>query len=428
MFWVNLMLITTSGQDRPKINLLQRPAIQDVVGRSRQTDLRPATAADQRQWASDDKIGISRFEFGVRMSWVGISDDLGSRFSALGLGHKARAGAADPDSLLTRGSLMIELAPIADGQPQTLLAYSTATPWPAGLRLFHAGNGRIVLDLWQGPSKRRYVLSDALPARPAPLIVTYVWDAPARHALLAAYEPGAARLVMTEATAPFPMRLADAERLVSVPGARVQNAAVRFLALADTPEPVGPAPTLAAHAMVETRDGPLPICHLDPGAVVLTADGDTAQVTWVGVQEMPARGRFRPLLMRAPYHGLTRDLVVSPAQGLRLAGSDVEYAFGTETVAVAAGDLTDDRSVLPLLTFDVVRYYQILLDKPAVLRISGAPMVPFDVAALLDDPSFLRHSVLVDLPRELIPAAGDGGLQLLESYEVLSLRRFGRPS
>ena len=46
-----------------------------------------------------------------------------------------------------------------------------------------------------------------------------------------------------------------------------------------------------------------------------------------------------PVQLRSPYLGLQQDVFVSPSQRLVVGGSEVEYLFGCENVALVAQDL-----------------------------------------------------------------------------------------
>ena len=169
--------------------------------------------------------------------------------------------------------------------------------------------------------------------------------------------------------------------------------------------------------------GFLPASALRAGDAVTLAQGGLARVIWAGSLRLPARGRFRPHVLRAPWNRLETDVVASADLRLRVWGSDVDYLFGESEVAVRVGQLTDQRRVLrpdPPLT---MHYRQILLDRPGALIVGGAVVEPWDVEALGGDRRLIAVTAPGGAAAALVGAGRGPSPRTLADHEVRSLRR-----
>lgn len=98
-------------------------------------------------------------------------------------------------------------------------------------------------------------------------------------------------------------------------------------------------PGLSGDAMVMTTEGPRPVSSLRPGQVVVTATGSRRPLRWIERRSRLCLGRHAPVLLRAPYFGLSQDIWVTPETCVVRSGAVVEYLFGEEQVLMRAGDL-----------------------------------------------------------------------------------------
>ena len=354
------------------------------------------------------------------MSWVGLRDINGGVFRPAGLG---RQNAADChlDGLMPSGTLMMEFASNPRGGVQTLLNYGSSHPWAAGLRVTLGEDGLVTLLHWQGDQRRKYTLRTDLVAVTPSVTLTYTWDAPLRRGVLSV-KVSEGSLYFAELVAPLPMSLRDGQRMMSDLHHCAMHSGVCFAALSDEVMPIGVLPTLDGNTLIKTPHGLVPICKLRAGQRVVTAAGDVAQIRWCGSTLLPARGRFAPLVMRAPYHGLQRDIIVAADQRLRMAGSEIEYLFGTENVAMRAGHLADDVSVTRIQSGPTHRYWQLLLDRAAPMSVAGMTIEGLDITGVQIDPSLRKHSAVAALPPELVPPAAPSQVPLLRSYETRTWR------
>ena len=356
------------------------------------------------------------------MSWIGLRDGSEGVLNPAGLGQPNLANAPDPDTLLTSGTLFIECSYEPGPLPVNILRLFARDPWPSGLTLCLDTDGTLRLLMRHGARHLSRDLATDLQVSESVLQISYTWDCPARRGTLTLYVPDRGTLFQTDVSAPFPLTLRDATRLMADHTLCKADPSLHFAAVSDSVDPAGPMPAIGARGSIKTPSGETPIDTLRPGEFVSTAQGDVAQVRWVGSQVLPARGRFAPCLLRAPYHGASADLLLGRDQRICLSGSDVEYLFGEERVSAAMHHMIDHRAVLAIDPApQTVRYYHVLLDRHAVMVVNGAPVESFDVSALLADPGVLPHSVLRDLPPELRPVQSDLALPVLRGFEALTL-------
>ena len=116
-----------------------------------------------------------------------------------------------------------------------------------------------------------------------------------------------------------------------------------FSRCADVPRA---APWIGLRTVVDTTLGPVAAGNLKAGDMIMTTDRGPQTLRAVHTMELPARGSFAPILLRAPFYDRRGDVLVSADQRLVVSGSAVEYLFGTESVLVAAGDVVDGRTAV----------------------------------------------------------------------------------
>ena len=327
----------------------------------------------------------------------------------------------NPDSILSRGTLMAEFFVEPSKTRQNLLRYSARHPWLSSLTICIDPDNRLHLLTGQADRSVSASLPITLNVFRQPIVLTYAWDGPARRAVCSAYFPDTGDLHFAEIADPLPLSLRDAERIITHQAQSQTAVGLRFLAISDQMEPIGPPATLGKDTIVTTMAGPKTLQTLRPGDLIQTADGDLAQVRWIGQQELPARGSFAPHIVRAPYYGLTRDILTSPEQRLRLDGSRIEYLFGEEAVFAKVRDLADAVSILKPRNFITMHYYQVLLDRHAIINASGGFLDSLDASYLYDDPAVHRYSMLRELPVELMPDQNTLELPVLRNFEATTL-------
>ena len=364
------------------------------------------------------------------MTWVGLRDGLEGVLAPSGLGRPCAAPPA-PDEVMPRGSLWIEFRHEPSDRPVNVLRYTRRDPEPTVLTLRSDPDGGLALLLRRGAYDGLHILR--LPGFvPGDLVqAAYLWDSAAGRGAFAARLPESETTVLTEIAAPPPLRWRDATDLAANEATARCAPGVEMLALATHLAPLGPAPVSDGEGLVDTPEGPRPVAALGLGDAILAADGAPAQVRWIGGAETVARGQNGPVLMRAPYLGLTQDLCLGGGALLRLGGTEVEYLFGEAEVAVGLRHLVDRVAILPLdgrlprtgRAPYSRRLYQIVLDRPVPLSVSGAVVEPLDIGVLLADPVLHRWSLLRGLPAELLPRLAPPACPRLRGYEARTLRQ-----
>jgi hypothetical protein len=353
------------------------------------------------------------------MSWVGLRDNATTLYNPAGLG-KANPAAVDLNGLLPKGTLLVQCDVKPGTKGHDFLDYRGESPWITGLSLTLNAQGLLMLTQTQGAFRRVFTLPTGLGAHSASLLVRFSWDAPARAAVFSVEIIETGKIISAVMQAPLPLSLRDAVRISTDPEQCEMSKQVTFLAIADSLMPHGPLPSLSGQTQLPTPDGGKPLAQMKAGQLVTTSDGGTAQIRWVGQTTLPARGHFAPQRLRAPYHGATRDLIAAPGQRIHMSGSEVEYLFATDAVSVAVGQLREGVQTLETLT---QTYYQLLLDRPTTVTVGDVALECLDCMPLIKRPDLRRHSVLADLPAELLPQQPATHAPLLQDYETLTLCR-----
>ena len=357
----------------------------------------------------------------MTLNWIGTRTQEAGVFQPAGLGRlqtKAPLGT----ELLTRGSLMIEVKVRPQDHPINLVRFGALDPWPSGLTVCLEPDGTVRLLMRQGTRHLATALKTTLGSKVQTAHITYVWDAPNRKGYLSAHVPDHGVLWQTEVMAPFPLSMRDAQRIMTNGKSCAVDPSVTFAAIADAPCPLGPLPGLAGSAAVDTPSGPRPIRDIKVGDYVSVQSGPAVKVLWAGQASVPTLGRFAPMTLRRPYLGLWDDLVAARDQRACLSGSEVEYLFGEERVTTAIRHLEVRNCAEPTRPKPpVITYHQILLDTHEIITVNGAMVESFDGSAVLDNPAFLKTSVLADIPVAMRPRRVGLAAPVLQGYEALTL-------
>ncbi|WP_224824151.1 Hint domain-containing protein [Cognatishimia sp. MH4019] len=356
------------------------------------------------------------------MTWIGLRDVNTHRFSLAGI---AARGLHPPrfvdDALLKRGSLQMEFAYTPSTRRQVLIDHRCEVPWPVHLRVTITPDAVLHFDLRCGAERSYMCLETGLTDCERAVELVYSWHAPDRTALLSLHLPYAARSVHRAMYDPSPVPLTALQSLIEDQGSA---RALIYLALSTDIEPIGPAPSLAGNAIVETPSGPRYVAHIQAGDHVLCDDGRPRPVIWAGHRDVPARGRFQPIRLRAPYFGLRHDTVVAPTQHIAFDGPDVEYLFGEERVLVSASHaVTGGVQAIRDTRKYVVRYHQLLLEDHALIRIGGAVGESLFLGALAKDDMALNASIWSGTDLDNLPSHSNFAAPVLKQYEAVTLTR-----
>lgn len=360
------------------------------------------------------------------MSWIAVSDLYNPAFNIRGLGvPRGAPGARGPmhqHEILPRGTLMIEFRANAEsGRPQTLVDFRRDFEWPRALRITLDEDGRIALDLRQGRARSGAALDLPPAPRDTRVRLTYAWHAPQRAARLTAELVDQGRIYQANAYDPLPLPAADAKAITRNGRATAISKDVEFFAFSDEIEPIGFGNGIADGTPVETTVGPVPVERLRLGDMVVTATAGPQPVRWIGKRRVPALGGLRPVRLRAPFFGLSRDILVAPAHKLRLGLDDADSSLDDDDVLLSAGRLVDGRRALGEARRRLVTYYQVLLDVHDCLLHDGLWAESLFAGTIAHRPELVQSTVLAEMPISAIPVHRPFAHTRLADFETRNL-------
>ncbi|PIE16213.1 MAG: hypothetical protein CSA68_03470 [Rhodobacterales bacterium] len=287
--------------------------------------------------------------------------------------------------------------------------------------------GAARVELRSGAARFRLSVGAEQAALPQQLRLTFSWQAPGGQgvntALLSVENLGRGTLHQAESDTALPLPVPVVDALLAENTIHHIAPVVSLVALSDQIEPVGFIPSIAAGAPVETVNGPVPIEQLKPGDRVLTVDHGPQPLRWVCARTVPMMGLFRPLRLRAPYFGLSRDILVAPEQRILFENDAVEYLCGQDSMLAEVRDIENNISVLQEpATAAGIRLYQLLFDQHEIITVAGCRLESLFIGDIADHPG-LRHSTLLSvLPQENIPRHTHLARPLLRSYEARAVQ------
>jgi Hint domain len=184
---------------------------------------------------------------------------------------------------------------------------------------------------------------------------------------------------------------------------------------------------------ISTPSGRRLVQDLRPGDTVLTDDGRSVTIAWIGMSrygrsQAAREDRLRPVRVRAHAFGPgmpERELVLSPQHRIVVEGSRCELFFGAERVFVVARHLPAAFAISPEPEEDV-EYYHILLETHDILIANGMPAESLQPArrmieALSDDMRRSLMALLEVLGAEAMLTRPDALLTLKEREARLLL-------
>lgn len=327
-----------------------------------------------------------------------------------------------PDSLLSQGSLVIVYDPSGHGRPPCrLLHYQSSDGWNRCFTVYLNADYSVSVENVQGCARSYVCLSNGQSDSTGQMRLTYSWDAPKRQGLLSLEEIETGSLRQTTYDAPIPLPNGDVHKIaIGNDGCNIDNR-VQHIAFSDQVEHVGPAPSIAAGALIETTQGSRPIERLQLGDMVLTQASGAQPVRWIIKRNLPTLGGYAPVLLSAPFFGLVHDIVVRQDQQLVISGTDTQYNFGRDAVFVKARDLIGHPGASHLKSPATVTYFQILLDEHECVQVSGAWAASLFVGRLAESPQTLATTGLADMPKPVLPVHRRRAHPSLKYYETQAL-------
>lgn len=330
-------------------------------------------------------------------NWIALSD------------RNSAARPVESDALLGSGVFVMELA-LPLNSAEILLDYHADDGWPRTFAVFHDLAAGLVVMHRQGKSVSRHVLPGPLPGLShddsGTARLSFCFDAPARawhlsFEIVAANGAASPARVTSSGTNPLPMRLADLFALCAGKDQTRRAASVLWFGMTKGAQPPARAPWVGQRTPISTARGLVPAGHLLPGDRVHTVEDGLVPLLAVHRFDLPNRGSFAPILLRAPYFGAGQDLLVASDQMIARSGVEVEYLFGEDEVLVEAGYLVDGRTALQDHRRTVTNSVSLDFGLPTLISVDGCGLMC---------PAAPRVAAMTQLPR-----------RSLKDYEALTL-------
>ena len=358
------------------------------------------------------------------MAWIGLWDPEYTHFCPAGLGGRRPTYVpkdAAPETLLTQGSLVIETRLTPGKRPQPLVRFDRYGSWRSHLSLQSIPGGGVTLVVNQGGEIAHGSVGQSANGRLDVLRITYSWNALKGWGRLAMERLENGQVLLSEVARPKPIRLCDLNDLIRASEGSYISPDVQYIAVSTHIEPVGPMPTLTRDIPIATPEGYVPAGALRKGDRVTTATGRTVPVLQTVSREVPARGMFGPVRIRAPYFGLQRNIVVAPSQRLVISGSEVDYMFGTEAVLANACHFVGGTAAVPAKAGPLVTYCQLLLPGHEALIAAGTALESLFIGRMRRDARKLSASLLQGMNRDSLPEHGAPVHPVLRPFDALVL-------
>lgn len=356
---------------------------------------------------------------GRRMSWVGLTDHQDGRFSRSGLDLDHTE--ANLPKRLERGTFMFETHVPGQIRPHDLFGITHHSPWPRALMFSALPGGGVAMVHRHKDDLIHSALKWSGDGRAYTLRVTYSWDTRINWGRLALEKPQGGQTVTNTVYAAHPQLTEDARDLMLGMAERTLSRDVVFAGLSTKITPIGPMPTLHPATPIATPGGYKDAGRLQRGDTVITDTGAIVPVLNAVRTRVPARGSFAPVHLRAPYFGLTQDIIVAPEQRLVLRGSEVEYMFGQEAVLVPARHVVNGYAATWAASGALVDYVQVVLPGHEVLIAAGCAVESLYIGRIRRDEPRLAASVLHDAPSRLLPEHAKPYHQVLRPFEAITL-------
>lgn len=360
------------------------------------------------------------------MSWLGLADHQEKRFSLRGIGDDRRAERRHPSTdgyLLARGTILFETRMMPDRRPHPLIGFNHSWPDQRSLSIQAIPGGGISLVQVDGEHIAHAAIQHAVSTRTIVLRITFSWDVPRNWARLTVERPETHEVSTTDVAYVSPMPLGALKDMILGRAEYSFDKDLIFAAISDAVEPVGPTPSLAGEAMIETPFGYKPAQSLKRGDTVVTRNGDVVPVLHRVDRTLPTRGSFEPVRLRAPYFGLLDDVLVSPQQRLVIDGSEVEYLFNQEAVLVPARHLINGFAARREPRRTTMHYTQLILPRHEAVRVAGTTAESLYIGRIRRKPSALANTLLQDLDRSTLPDHVRPAFKELKWYDAIHLAR-----
>ena len=316
---------------------------------------------------------------------------------------------AGPEAELSRGLFAVEFhLPLSE--PTVLLDSRSHDGAKVTFSVLFDPTAGISILQRQGGQQRRYVLPGPLPHATGVARLALHFDADVPGVWLIRLElPGVSNALDAAGTACLPMDLNGFDRLCSpVPGS-VWHGSVLWFGLSKGRSMPPRRSWIGRNTPVQTARGMVTAEALRAGDHVRVLDHGFRPLEQIGRIEVPSRGNYAPVLLRTPFFGATRDLLISADQMVLVGGASVEYVCGVEEVLIRSGVMVNGRTAL--LENRRASTVGIMLDfaMPVLLPVDGvALLIPTATGSRR-----LPRRVLADYEAHpLLPIIGAGSVRV----------------
>ena len=328
--------------------------------------------------------------------WIALSDRRDPRFATTG-------------ALIDRGVFVMEFALPLSGSV-VLLNQQTDEAEPRTLSVFLDPAVGLMILHRQGLAVRRHALPGPLPLSGGVARLSLAFDSGANHWRMQLDVSGGEDPVWVTGRDPLPLALDDLQRLCAGHGQVQRHPSVLWFGATLGERLPDRAPWIGLNTLVDTLTGPVPAGRLRPGDRILTLDDGPLPLLRVTHRDLPSAGFFAPVLLRAPFYGAARDLLVSADQPVMLSGTLVEYHFGEDEVLIPAGALIDGRKALAEHRRAVTCSVALDLGCPALFTADGCVLMSDGADRLTPPPRRILQTY------EAKPLIGHSGRMLVRGF------------
>lgn len=269
---------------------------------------------------------------------------------------------------LRRGFFVAEFT-MPKGGGEILLNHQVQDDRPRSFALFFERDAGIAILQREGARVVRHMLKGPLPIWEGTARVTFKFDLDRDYwAIAFDILQGKGPALRAEGKSPLAMDVKDIAA-ISAPLPRHKDLLwFGFYQGAEMPKS---GPWISQRTELSTQHGQMAAGHLDRGDILMTLDHGPLPLQAVHRFEVPARGSFAPVLLRAPFFASGQDLLVSADQKLLISGGEVEYLLGTDAVLVSAQAMIDGRTAIADDRRAVTSALRLDFGKPALLDLGG---------------------------------------------------------
>jgi hypothetical protein len=292
----------------------------------------------------------------VTQDWVGLSDK-GLVAPMLPQNMMLRRGYFVAEFIMPQASGQVILNhQIQDGMARNFSVFCDPV---AGISILHR----------RGVTVARYMLKGPLPQMDGSARLTFRFDLDADSWEIG-FEPlrDGAEVRVATGSSPLDLDIADISAICACADRHENLLWFGFCQGGDMPKS---GPWISQRTMIPTQRGFVAAGHLDRGDIVFTLDHGPLRLRAVHRFEVPARGSFAPVLLRAPFFAHSQDLLVSADQNLLISSGEVEYLFGTDSVLMAAKQVVDGRTALADERRAVISALRLDVGRPALIDVGG---------------------------------------------------------